>query len=197
MAHPDTRPSLLCRLRDHGDEQAWDEFVRIYRPVIHRVAVAKGMQPADADDLTQQVLVSVSGAIAKFDPHRSGGRFRTWLRRIADNAIINALTRRQGDRGIGDGGVTRLLANHADDGSDESQLIETEFRRQLFLVAARSVKARTDPNNWAAFWRTTVEQDSVERVASELGKSTGAVYAARSRVMKRLRQQVQQLEEEA
>lgn len=97
MSLPDTRASLMLRLKDHGDHTAWCEFVDLYRPVICRLATQKGMQQADADDLAQQVLISVAGAIERWEVDPRRARFRTWLRRVADNAILNALTRRAAD----------------------------------------------------------------------------------------------------
>jgi len=77
MSVPDTRPSLLLRIRDAADREAWEEFEGLYRQVIHRMAIARGMQVADADDLTQQVLWSISQAIDRFEPDDTRARFRT------------------------------------------------------------------------------------------------------------------------
>ncbi|MEM6690386.1 MAG: sigma-70 family RNA polymerase sigma factor [Planctomycetota bacterium] len=192
MSHPDTRPSLLVRLQNHQDKVAWDEFVEVYQPVLVRVAQSKGLQDADAQDLAQHVLISVSKAIHRFDPDRPGARFRTWLRRIADNAIINAVTRRPADLGVG--GELYSTSTIACDAN--SKLIRTEFRREIFRMAANSIRHDFSDAIWSAFWQTSVENRSVEEVALEMKKSVGSVYAARSRVMRRLRCRVQELLEE-
>ena len=189
---PATRASLLLRLHDCGDAEAWEEFTTMYRPVIYRVATIKGLQHADAEDLTQGVLMSVAGAISRFDP---GGpaRFRTWLSRIAENATLNAISRRKADRAIGEGHFDDLLAQHPANPAD-SRLISIELRRQWFRMAAEQVKQEVAPDQWAAFHATAVENKSIPQVAEQLQKSIGNIYAARSRVMRRLRHAVSTIE---
>ena len=76
------------RLKDQGDQAAWVEFVEVYRPVIYRLATRRGMQHADAEDLAQLVLASVAKAIDQWEDDPQRARFRTWLRRVANNAIV-------------------------------------------------------------------------------------------------------------
>jgi RNA polymerase sigma-70 factor (ECF subfamily) len=186
---PETRASLLVRLKDRSDQDAWHEFVEIYRPVIFRLARRKDMQHEDAEDLAQQVLVAVARAIERWQEDRSRARFRTWLHRVAHNLIINALTRGKPDRASGDSGMLELLAQQPAHGPD-SDLLRIEYRREVFRRAARQIRREFQPDTWRAFWETAVEGRQVEAVAAELGKSCGAVYAARSRVMRRLKEKV-------
>jgi RNA polymerase sigma factor (sigma-70 family) len=193
---PETRASLLIRLKDQADDEAWFEFTEIYRPVIYRLACRKGMQAADADDLVQQVLTAVARVIDRWEADPERARFRTWLNRVATNAIINALTRGRPDRGSGDSGLQELLdAQPATDGAG-SDLVRIEHRREVFRWAARQIRPEFQPATWNAFWLTAVEGRDVDQVAGELQRSRGAVYAARSRVMRRLREKIHEWEGE-
>src|SRR5438093_12505337 len=90
---PATRASLLVRLRDGQDHGAWSEFVRLYAPVVYRFARRKGLQDADAADLSQEVLRSVSGSVRTFDPER--GPFRSWLFTLAHRRLYDFVQRSQ------------------------------------------------------------------------------------------------------
>src|SRR5271166_6248150 len=103
---PPTRPSLLVRLRDLGDDLAWSEFVEIYTPLIRELARRNGLQDADAADLAQEVFGAVARRIERFDPDPSRGSFRGWLSRIARNLILDSLAaRRRRPQGTGDSNV--------------------------------------------------------------------------------------------
>src|SRR5947209_13242300 len=107
---PSTRASLLARIRDPKDARAWEEFVEIYAPLVHRLARARGFQDADAADLAQDVFRAVAGAIDRWDPDPAQGSFRGWLFRIARNLMVNLLaSQRRHPRGTGDSEVGRLL----------------------------------------------------------------------------------------
>ena len=193
---PDTRASLLIRVRDPADQAAWHEFVEIYRPIILRLARQKGMQEADADDVAQQVLVAVAKAAQrqKHDPKRA--KFRTWLGRVAHNAILNALSRGRPDRGSGDSALLAVLSQHESHSGPDSDLLRLEYRREVFRWAARQVRKEFHRATWDAFWLTAVEGRPVEVVAEQLGKNRGAIYAARSRVMRRIQEKVTEYEQE-
>jgi RNA polymerase sigma-70 factor (ECF subfamily) len=191
---PTTRHSLVLRLRNRDDEVAWAEFVQVYEPLIYRLARTKGLQDADARDLCQEVFRAVAGAIERWDPDPAKGSFRGWLFRIARNLIVNFLTaQRRHARGTGRTSVQELLeAQPERDARAEAEFV-AEFQRRAFRWAAERVKREFTDATWQAFWKTGVENRPVGAVAGELGLSVGAVYIARSRVLARLRDHVEQL----
>src|ERR1041384_4328400 len=107
---PPTRASLLVRLRDGSDGEAWQEFVHLYAPIIYGFARKRGLQDADAADMMQDVLRSVSGAIGTLDYDRKRGSFRGWLFTITRNKIFNFLSARKiRPQGSGDTTTNKLL----------------------------------------------------------------------------------------
>ena len=188
---PETRASLILRLPDGADVQAWDEFAAIYGPLVYRLARRQGLQPADADDLVQEVLSAVSRSVEGWLHNGQRGPFRAWLLRIARNTAINFLTRRR-HQPIAAGGSDAAfkLALAADPAAELSGDFDLEYRRELFRWAADQLRDVVSETTWQAFWRTSVEEHSVERVAQELNMSVGSVYIARSRMMSRLRELV-------
>jgi RNA polymerase sigma-70 factor (ECF subfamily) len=92
---PTTRASLLLRLRDPQDHQAWLEFVTLYEPVTYRIFRRHGLQDADAREVTQELFLAVSRSIDRWDPAKERGSFRGWLRCVARNLVVNWLNCRQ------------------------------------------------------------------------------------------------------
>src|SRR5580765_6306156 len=132
---PETRQTLLVRLRDHGDHSAWSEFVQLYEPAVYRLGRHFGLQDADAQDLVQDVLAAVARSINDRDPDRPQGRFRNWLFTVAKNAACNQV-RRKRDKLRGLGGtsfVARLEAISVDDPAETR--FELEYRREIFRHA--------------------------------------------------------------
>ncbi len=193
---PETRDSLLVQVQDPANRDAWERFAQIYRPVIFRIAMARGLQHADAQDLSQQVLMAVAGAIGAWEKRDESTRFRHWLSRITRNAILNALMRRPKDRAVGGSSVQELMRDAVDPDGTTTELIETEYRRELYLRAARVVKGEFRADSWQAFEKTVVENIAIEDVAETLGKSVGAIYTARSRIMFRLREVISEFGEQ-
>lgn len=187
---PETRGTLLVAVKTPQDRVAWEEFVLIYRPVIYRMARGWGMQDADAQDVTQNILMRIAGAIERYE-QQPGTKFRHWLRRIARNAIFSANSQKPKDAAAGGTLANDLLAEEADITFEFDQKIEREYEREQFLRAASIVRSDVHPETWQAFELTVIEGLSCDEAANSIGKSVGTVYAARSRIMKRLREQIE------
>jgi RNA polymerase sigma-70 factor (ECF subfamily) len=192
-ATPSTRASLLARLRDPRDEPAWDEFVAIYTPLVYRVARRRGLQDADANDLVQDVLRAVAAPIGRWDPDPARGSFRAWMFRVARNLTVNFLTRQANHpRGTGDSAVREALEDRPAPAAPESALVDEEYRRQRLAWAAERVRGEfSEPT-----WRAGVEGRPAREVAEALGLSVGTVYQYKSRVVARIRRELQAAEDE-
>lgn len=180
---PETRLSLIGRLHDKDDGDAWTEFVQTYEPLILAVARRRGMQHADAAEVAQEVLNRVAGSIEKWNPDPAKGAFRGWLYRVTRNMTIDYLRRNRRWRSSeGDAGLEAIASPSA----DESQEFRIEYERQLFSWAAGKVRPSFKAENWQAFWLSAVEERPIEEVATQLGLSRGQIYVARSRIMARI-----------
>ena len=191
---PQTRFSLLVRIRSEDDEAAWREFVAIYQPVIYRMARRRGLQDADAQDLTQKVLMSVAGSIESYE-QREETPFRHWLRKVTSNAILKVLTRQPKDQAQGGSTIMQMLGDLPPGDDPFEREIELERQREIFLRAAAIVRTEVEPESWQVFELSVVDGLPIEEAASRTGKSVGAAYAARGRVMKRLKSAVSDMQE--
>jgi RNA polymerase sigma-70 factor (ECF subfamily) len=191
---PLTQKSLLDRIHDPSDDQAWCRFVDTYGPFLYQYARRQGLQDADAADVTQDILRRVSSAMEDFQYDPGKGSFRGWLFTIARNSLRNflaAAARRE--RGTGDTHCRQLLEQQPVEAHD-SRVWDEEYQRHLLSLAADQIRDLFAANTWQAFWQTAVDGKEVKDVAQSLGMSVGAVYVARSRVLARLRQEIQLLE---
>lgn len=188
---PVTRPSLLIRIRDPRDREAWERFVEIYAPLIDHYGRKRGLQEADAADLAQEVLQVVASVMGTFEYDPGKGTFRGWLFTVTRNKLRRFLSRRgKQARGSGDTGVHQMLQEQADETGEQAEW-EREYQQRLFAWAADKVQGSFREATWQAFWRTAVENEPAAEVAESLGMTVGAVYIARSRVLARLREAVQ------
>lgn len=191
---PPTRATLLARIKDGEDTAAWNEFVRLYGPVVYGFARKRGLQDADAADLVQEVLRSVARNAERmeYDPKR--GMFRGWLYTVTRNKIYNFLSsQRSRPRAAGDSNAHERLESLPSAEDDGEAAWELEYQRRLSAKAMERVRHEFQPATWDAFWGTAVHGRAAQAVGKELNMTAGAVYVAKSRVLSRLREEVQKL----
>ncbi len=185
----DTSLTFLERLQKNPDDpQAWGLFVERYQPRIRRWCLTWGLQDCDADDVSQDVLVKLFGALRKFryDPARS---FRAWLKTVTQHALVDFLAARRRDPAH-----TRArmdaIADSAEAQSDLERQIEDAFDHELLEVATRRVKKRVKPATWDAFHLTAIEGLTGAAAAVRLQIPVAHVFVAKRRVQIMLQEEV-------
>jgi RNA polymerase sigma-70 factor (ECF subfamily) len=189
-----TRPSLLLRLRDPRDAEAWRAFVEVYGPLVYGHARRRGLKHEDGEDVTQKVFARIAEAIRTFNYQPDLGRFRDWLGAIVRNETNRFLKH---DRGAahGKGGADDALNQVAAPSSDTAWT--AEFNAHILRVALERCRPHFEAATWRAFERVWLEQTPAAAVAKEMGQPIDWVYVAKSRVLKRLAQEVQELADDA
>ncbi len=188
---PNTRASLLVRLRDTQDSEAWRQFVGLYAPLVYRYARRHGLQDADAADVTQEVLRAVSVSLGAFNYDPARGSFHAWLFTVAHHKLCDFLSRRRRQLlPAGDSATHDLLHELP---APEQDLWNQEYEKRLFVWAAEQAQGEFKETTWEAFWQTAVEGRGTGSVAEALGISVGAVYIAKSRVQARIKQLIQNI----
>jgi RNA polymerase sigma-70 factor (ECF subfamily) len=184
---------LLFRLAGPDNSAAWAEFLETYEGAVLRYCRSRGLQEADASDVMQEVLLAVHAAMTDWQPTGRAGSFRKWLIRTAHNLCLKSLRAQlRGDRGQGGTGVHEMLhdlsARNASEFEDDA-----EWQRWAFYWAACQVEREVLPATWQAFWLSTVAGEAPADVARRLHLRVGSVYAAKCRVLGRIRERIQEL----
>ncbi len=191
-----TRISLLGRLRkDPSDQAAWAELVEHYGSKIHAWCLRWSIQEADAQDVTQDVLLKLARAMQTFtyDPSRS---FRAWLKTLTNHALTDFLdSRPKTGVGSGDSQVGKML-HGAPARADLLVRLDEEFDRELLEVASTRVRLRVEPQTWEAFRLTALEGLSGAEAAALIPMQVAQVYVAKRRVQKLLQEELKRLEQD-
>jgi RNA polymerase sigma-70 factor, ECF subfamily len=185
-----TSLSLLDRVRAQ-DQAAWSRLVLLYGPLVYRWCRRAGLQAADAADVGQEVFRAVARKVSEFRHDRDGDSFRAWLRAITRNKILDAF-RRPAPGCPPPGGSdaqrrlqevpTRVL-------EDAGPAADAEETRLLFRQAVELMRGEFEEGTWRAFWQAAVEGRRPADVAADLGVSVNVVYLAKSRILRRLREE--------
>jgi RNA polymerase sigma factor (sigma-70 family) len=191
---PATSQTLLGRLRhDPTDQAAWDDFVNRYGRTIYRWGRTWGLQEADAEDMTQAVLLRLARQMSGFE-YDPNGSFRGWLKTVAYRSWCDFLdTRKRTTAGSGDSAVLQLLDSVP--ARDELiQKLDDEYDRELLEKAMARVQLRVQDRTWDAFRMTALESVPGAEAAAALHMTPGAVYVARSKVQKMIQEEIQEIE---
>ena len=191
-----THASLLLRLRQgSADQQSWAEFVDRYGRQVHAWCRRWGLQEADAQDVTQTVLLQLASKLRTFS-YDPALRFRAWLKTLTHHAWSDFLSDcRRADKGSGDSGVQYLLDNvQARD--DLTQRLQQNFDQELFELATVQVRSRVEERTWEAYRLTAHEGLTGSQAAAQLGMQVGTVYKAKSKVHAMLQETLRELQQE-
>lgn len=186
-----TSRSLIERLQ-RNETPAWRDLVHLYSPLIIHWCQKAGLAPQDCADINQEVFRSVIAHIETFRKERPSDTFRGWLRTITRNKVHDHFRRvKRQSHGAG-GTEAQILLAQAEDADDELERNEEDLRaeHELYGRAIEMIRADFKGQTWQAFWGVAVDGKSAAEVGAELGMQAGTVRVAKSRVLKRLRQQL-------
>lgn len=193
-----TSTTLLARLCDVTDTEAWTDFVNRYSPAVFAWCRNNSLQDSDAADVTQQVLLKLVTTMQTFEYDQHRGSFRGWLKTVTANTVKDLARQwqRRHVKAAGDTITAEQLNSISDPGAldDLSDKIEAQYRHELLKEAEVRVKVRVQPMTWKAWHRTAVELDKVADVAVAVGMTVSEVYVAKSRVNKMMREEVRRME---
>jgi RNA polymerase sigma-70 factor (ECF subfamily) len=179
-----TSLSLLERLRQPTETDAWARFVRLYTPLLYYWARRLALQHQDAADLVQEVFTVLVQKLPEFVYDRDKS-FRGWLRTLTRNIWRNSRRRLNLPGQV----LSNELLNGLAGPDDADAFAEAEYRQHLTARALQLIQAEFEPGTWKAFWECTVAERPAAEVAAELHSTPAAVYVAKSRVLARLREE--------
>jgi RNA polymerase sigma-70 factor (ECF subfamily) len=185
-----TSLSLLERLRQQPDAASWQRFVDLYAPLLRGWLHRQGVRPQDAEDLVQEVLGVVVRELSGFEHNQRPGAFRAWLR----TSLLNRLrafwrARRAQPAAAADEELDAL----EDSAAELSRLWDEEHDQHVLRRLLELLEPEFEEKTWQAFRRVTLDEEKAAAVAQELGLSVNAVWLAKSRVLRRLRQEARNL----
>ncbi|MBM4095324.1 MAG: sigma-70 family RNA polymerase sigma factor [Planctomycetes bacterium] len=185
---PSTISTGLLRSVRQNDQEAWARMVSVYYPMAYGWCRRAGLQPSDAADVCQEVFAGIAAGIGAFRREKPSDTFRGWVRRITQRRIIDFRQR-------GGSLPVPMGVGHSDDrlrdipAGGMSDSGSPQPNRQAYLRDALELaRAEFENTTWQAFWRSTVDGVAGTDVARELAISANAVYLAKSRVLRRLRE---------
>ena len=191
LSGEETSPSLLVRLRDARNQEAWKAFVTVYGPLIYGHARRRGLAHEDAEDVAQKVFARISAAIGSFEYDRQRGRFRDWLGSIVRHEVVRHW-KKEGRQAHAAG--DDALAHVAGDSIDPDW--SAEYHSHVLATALARCQPHFEAETWRAFQQVWIDHCPPLQVSQEMNQPIDWIYVAKSRVLKRLWQEVQELAED-
>lgn len=184
MTDMDTRVSVIMGIRQN-DPDRWREFYAIYKPMLLSYLRKQGLSDSDAHDVVQEVFLRMVQKIDTYD--RSRARFRSWLFRVARNALVDRARRRATQKRALDVWALRLLNGNPEDDREMERLFERMHREKVLEHAVKTVRRRSSPAAWACFEQRLFHDRPSAEIAAELGIPIDSVYSHTCRVLKKIR----------
>jgi RNA polymerase sigma-70 factor, ECF subfamily len=192
MPDDKTRATLILRVRDQEDQTAWRDFAGIYTPIITAYARKIGVPGHEVDDVIQEVLWAVMKLVKEFDYDPSKGKFRSWLRSITHRRILKYRSgKKRTPINVED---TQIFKNVTDEDAQLENYWDEQWRKHVLNMAMLRACKHFDPKTMEVFRRYVIEQQPPGKVADEMGMSVSNVYVCKSRVLDRLKQEVETLD---
>ncbi len=175
-----TSQTLLNWLRDPANNAAWKDFAVRYGTMVRQWCLKRGLQPADADDVTQDILANIHGKMKNFAYDPKKGRFRSWLGAVTHNACADFLKRAEAKR-------FRPMLSDVPARDDLDKAIEDQAKTEVLLAAMEEVRNQSKPRDWAIFFRLNFEGAKAPDLASEFATSIANIHMISSRIRKKVK----------
>ncbi|MDF7800689.1 sigma-70 family RNA polymerase sigma factor [Pontiellaceae bacterium B1224] len=185
-----TRESLLIRLKDGEDCDAWWEFHEIYGRLIFGYSLHYEISHAEAEDIVQEVCIKVFRQIIRFDYSPERGRFRGWLKTITRNAVIDYLRRKQTRRKTSQEYRTQFEERLEAELDRDDRIWRLEWEKAVYETALDRVRKRVGEDTFRVFHRYVLDDQSAAEVSEETTLDANAIYAVKNRMLKYIRQEV-------
>ncbi|MCB9850211.1 MAG: sigma-70 family RNA polymerase sigma factor [Phycisphaerales bacterium] len=183
-----TRPSLLLRLRDRSDGSAWAVFDEIYRPMLFRFAQLRGLNHADAEDITQQCMATISARIQQFEYQPTKGHFKGWLRTMVNNRVHNLYRERMRQHAA----TARMPPSERDEPTPEA-VFDRLWQEEHLRHCLRELRTEVAESTFAAFEAHVIQQQPVAEVCARWGLTSANVYTIKWRLTERVAAKMKEL----
>lgn len=177
-----TRRTLLERVRDPRDDEAWERFHAVYAPLILRWALLRGLGEADAEEVRDQCLIKIARRLPDFEYDPRKGRFKAWLHRIARDEVVDHLRRRRPQQAD-----THALGELQARDASPPEAWEEEWRRHHLRYGLEQAARRLPAKDYEAFRMLLLEDATVPEVCERMSWNANQVYKAKSRALRQVR----------